>query len=613
MKGLNIVIIEDERSHFDLMKRTLRTYFQDISVYHFEEAGAFLESFDEIKPDIIITDFIMPDMDGIELLEILNNDGSDIPVIMMTGQGDETVAVRAMKLGVKDYLVKSDNFFNLLPSIVEKAAIEQNFTKKLQKSEKRFIDLAASTSGWIWELDKLGRYIYSSQGVEKIIGYRINEVVGRNFYDFFPDNERETLKEASFKMMAEKTIISDLESHFIHKDGHEVVVDIRGIPFFDDAGRWLGYRGVNHDISARKFAEMALQESEEKFKTIFEESPIGIMLFDAQGRLVGANHSYLDIFGISDLSMIKDMNLFDSPNFSDEAMAELHKNGVLRREILYDFKQLRKGKHFKRKKSGHIYVDTLLTLLGDKGEYSFKGYMVQIQDITKRKCAEASMRKLSQKLISAQEEERQRISSDLHDNLAQDLLTLKIGLETLFYDWPDAPDILLQKASDLSGMVNKAITQIREIAYGLRPPGLDQLGLAQTIRQYCDEFCKKNRIKVDFFSAGMEGLDIDLGIKISLYRFAKEVLNNIKKHADANHVKVRLVASYPNIILRIKDNGKGFNVRERLVEARNEKRIGIWSMEERVGFLNGRMDVESKPCQGTQIVIEIPLEEHGNG
>ncbi|MCD6224636.1 MAG: response regulator [Deltaproteobacteria bacterium] len=493
MKGLNVVIIEDERSHFDLIKRTLGNYFHDISVHHFEEAGAFLESFDEIKPDIIITDFIMPDMDGIELLEILNNDGSDIPVIMVTGQGDETVAVRAMKLGVKDYLVKSDSFFNILPSIVEKVAIEQDFTKKLQESEK------------------------------------------------------------------------------------------------------------------------ALHESEEKFKTIFEESPIGIILFDAQGRLVVANQSYLDIFGISDLSLVKGMNLFDSPNFSGDAMTELHKNGALRSEMRYDFEKLKKSKYFETEKSGHIYIDILLNLLGDKGEKSFKGYMVQIQDITKRKRAEASMRELSQKLISVQEEERRRISSDLHDNLAQDLSTLKIGLETLFYDWPDAPDMLLQKTSNLSGMVNKTITQIREIAYGLRPPGLDQLGLVQTIRRYCEEFSEKNRIKVDFVSAGMEELALDFGMEISLYRFAKEALNNIKKHANASQVNIRLVASHPNIILRIKDNGKGFNARERFVEAISEKRMGLWSMEKRIDFLDGKMEVESEPSWGTQIVIEIPLKEDKNG
>ena len=493
MRGLNVVIIEDEISHFDLIKRTLDNYFQDISVHHFEEAGAFLESFDEIKPDIIITDFIMPDMDGIELLEILKNDGRDIPVIMITGQGNETIAVRAMKLGVKDYIVKSDNFFNLLPNIVEKVAIEQDFIKKLQKSEK------------------------------------------------------------------------------------------------------------------------ALHESEEKFKTIFEESPIGIILFDTQGRLVVANQSYLDIFGISDHSMIEGVNLLNNPNLSYNIMDELHKNGVLRSEILYDFEKIKKSKTFKTNKSGHIYIDILINLLGDKKKDLFKGCMVQIQNITKRKRAEASMRELSQKLISAQEEERQHISSDLHDNLAQDLSTLKIGLETLFYDWPDAPDMLLQKVSNLSCMVNKAITQIREIAYGLRPPGLDQLGIVQTIRQYCEEFYKKNRIKVDFFSAGMGKLALDFGMEISLYRFAKEALNNIKQHADASKVNVRLVASHPNIILRIKDNGKGFNVQERLVEAISEKRMGIWSMEERVGFLNGKMNVESKPSWGTQIIIEIPLKEKKNG
>ncbi len=493
MKRLNIVIIEDQRCHFELIKRTLKKSFPNILLHHFEEAGAFLEKFDEIKADIIITDFIMADMDGIELLEILNNDGSDIPVIMITGQGDETIAVRAMKLGVKDYIVKSDNFFNLLPNIVEKTVIEQDVTKKLEESEQ------------------------------------------------------------------------------------------------------------------------ALHASEEKFKRIFEESPIGIILFDARGRLIVANQSYLDIFGIADFSLIKDMNLFESPNISDAAISALHKNGVLRSEMRYDFTKLKKNKYFKTEKTGHIYIDILFSLLEDKEKESFKGYMIQIQDITKRKQAEAAMRELSRKLISSQEEERQRISSDLHDNLAQDLSTLKIGLETLFYDWPDAPAGLLQTTSALSDMVDKAIAQIREIAYGLRPPGLDQLGLLQTLRQYCEKFYEHNSIKVDFFSAGLEGLDIAFEMEISLYRFVKESLNNIKKHSGATQVNIRLIASHPNIILRIQDNGRGFNVRERLIEAVNEKRMGLWHMEKRVDFLNGRMEVESKPSWGTKIVIEIPLGKEKNG
>jgi len=101
---LTLVIIEDEESHFDLMKRAIAGKFPYASVYHFQEAETCLERLDEINPTVIITDYLMPGMDGIEFLEVLNQTDIDIPVIMITGHGDENVAVRAMKLGAKDYL-----------------------------------------------------------------------------------------------------------------------------------------------------------------------------------------------------------------------------------------------------------------------------------------------------------------------------------------------------------------------------------------------------------------------------------------------------------------------------------------------------------------------------
>ncbi|MBW2320752.1 MAG: response regulator [Deltaproteobacteria bacterium] len=105
MEMLTLVIIEDEESHFDLMKRAIAGKFPYASVYHFQEAETCLERLDEINPTVIITDYLMPGMDGIEFLEVLNQTDIDIPVIMITGHGDENVAVRAMKLGAKDYLV----------------------------------------------------------------------------------------------------------------------------------------------------------------------------------------------------------------------------------------------------------------------------------------------------------------------------------------------------------------------------------------------------------------------------------------------------------------------------------------------------------------------------
>jgi len=100
---------------------------------------------------------------------------------------------------------------------------------------------------------------------------------------------------------------------------------------------------------------------------------------------------------------------------------------------------------------------------------------------------------------------------------------------------------------------------------------------------------------------------LDFDTEITLYRLIQEGLNNIRRHADAARVAVSLVVSFPNIILRIEDNGKGFDVENRLEAAFNERRMGIRSMEERVSLLNGKMTIVSRPTRGTKILVELPF------
>jgi len=230
-------------------------------------------------------------------------------------------------------------------------------------------------------------------------------------------------------------------------------------------------------------------------------------------------------------------------------------------------------------------------------------------DITDRKRTEAQIRNLTQQLMKAQENERRRISRDLHDNVAQNLSLLKIGWDTLFDEQPSISDKLRQKASELSKILRESIADVRNMAYDLRPPGLDQLGLVRTAYQYCEEFSEKNNIQIDFSAAGLGDLRIPFDTKINLYRLIQEALWNVKKHADAGHVVIRLVASHPNIILRIEDDGKGFDVRERLVAVSNTERMGLRSMEERVNLLHGRVKIQSRPGEGTKILVEVPFWE----
>ena len=476
MEPLTLVIIEDEEAHFSLMKRSIAKEFSYASVYHFQEANTCLELLDSIIPTVIITDYLLPGMNGIEFLEALSQKYKDIPVIMITGQGDENIAVKAMKSGAIDYLVKSGDFFTLLPAVIEKVVRKNRLEQSLLTSEKRFQDMAENTSDWIWEMGAQGKYIYSNPVVEDIIGYSRDEVIGRYFYDFFCSENKEACKGRIFELMAELKPIESFDNILLRKDGVEVIMETSGVPCLDKRGNISCYRGVSRDISERKRAESRIQQ-------------------------------------------------------------------------------------------------------------------------------------LSQQLLKAQETERQMISCELHDRVAQDLSASKIECDMLLKNHTafDAP--VKAKLLEISKRLQGTISAIRDLSYDLQPPTLTEMGLLEALEIYCEEFSSKFGKKVDFQSAGLNLFKLDSDTEIHLYRLVQEGLNNIRKHADSEKAIIRILGVFPNIILRIEDTGKGFDVKARELALGDEKRMGLRSMKERVNLLGGQMTIQSRPMQGTKIYIKIPFQE----
>lgn len=235
------------------------------------------------------------------------------------------------------------------------------------------------------------------------------------------------------------------------------------------------------------------------------------------------------------------------------------------------------------------------------------------QEIEQRKRAEDHVHTLTHELIKAQENERRKISYELHERIAQDLSCLIITCDALFDNQPQVPRELQKKIEAFSKTFKSTIEAIRDLSYDLRPPDLDLLGLAKTVSYNCRDFSKKTGLIVDFTSTGIEDIKLDFDTEINLYRLIQEGLFNIKKHADASHVKVTLVAAFPNIILRIEDDGKGFDVKERMASALNEKRIGLRSMMQRAKLLHGEIEIQSKPMQGTKICIRLPYKDNNSG
>jgi signal transduction histidine kinase len=237
----------------------------------------------------------------------------------------------------------------------------------------------------------------------------------------------------------------------------------------------------------------------------------------------------------------------------------------------------------------------------------------RLEWIIERQQAEEHIHILTQELIKAQENERLKISRDLHDKVAQDLSTLKIAFETLFNDETALPSGLRQKVLETSRTLQSTITAVRDLAYDLRPPGLDDIGLIPALSMFCEEFTEKSGVKVDFQSAGMKNLQLDPDSEINLYRLVQEGLNNIGKHANAREATIKLFGASPNIILRIEDGGKGFDMEAWERTKDSEKRMGLRSMQERVSLLHGKMMIQSRPRVGTQIFVKIPYQENKHG
>ncbi|MEJ2638398.1 MAG: response regulator [Desulfosarcinaceae bacterium] len=228
--------------------------------------------------------------------------------------------------------------------------------------------------------------------------------------------------------------------------------------------------------------------------------------------------------------------------------------------------------------------------------------------LEERNLAYSALQAVSQELIKAQEHERLRIARDLHDRVAQDLSALKISMDTLFDDRGSIDPALRHKMTALCRILGHSINSLREIAYNLRPPMLDQLGLRSAIFQFGQDFTAKSGVEVDFSSAGMDELSLSPDVEINLFRLIQEALANVQKHAQAGEVIIRLVASFPNVVLRIEDDGIGFDVAERMAAALCEKRMGLKSMQERVSLMGGTMTIKSVPNKGARLVIKIPYD-----
>jgi signal transduction histidine kinase len=210
---------------------------------------------------------------------------------------------------------------------------------------------------------------------------------------------------------------------------------------------------------------------------------------------------------------------------------------------------------------------------------------------------------LTQRVVSAQEDERGRLSRELHDEAGQALTALRISLGLIHDDLPADAAPLRQRLAETLKRTEAITDQLRFLAQALRPPGLEAAGLDSTLEGLCRDFNRRTQLPVEYVGADLPR--IPDGVGIHLYRFLQEALTNVSKHAQARGVRVGLAYDGDMISLTVEDDGVGFDVAGRL--GRNSHgSLGLIGMHERMDLLKGRLEITSHSGRGTRLVARVP-------
>ena len=216
---------------------------------------------------------------------------------------------------------------------------------------------------------------------------------------------------------------------------------------------------------------------------------------------------------------------------------------------------------------------------------------------------EKEIRILSKSIMEVRDKERIRIAADFHDVIVQNLLLIKQYCNEIASVYKN-DDKRIKEIDEIKVITDKNIATVREISFNLRPPELGD-SLNDSIEFFLREISLKRDIKIHFQPIGLDNYIIDQNLEIVIYRLICEAVNNVLKHAHASAIIIKIILFFPNIIIKIEDNGIGFSPKELLI---TKEHMGIQGMKDRVMLLDGVMEIKPAKVSGTVVTFKIPCK-----
>jgi PAS domain S-box-containing protein len=513
-----------------------------------------------------------------------------------------TIGRRIMLLNARQ-IQRASGKGQIILLAIEDITERKRLENLLTESEERYRHLFETANDGIVLLEKSeGKITHTNPAAEKMLGYNKKELIGNSLQDIgfkLDTGDFQTTMQNLNKI----GIIKCNDVPIKTKSGLYIDTDI----YFAD--RSILVQCNIRDVTERKRVEDMIRESEEKYKTLFEDAQDGIALADAEtSLLIDCNQALCRMVERDKRELMgQAQNILHPPEDLVEGLSPtFHKHQTEQPDQALEDRLMTRG--------GRLIP---VEIRASKIRINNRDFLLGIfRNITERKREEEAllasreqMRSLANRLQMAREEERTRIARKIHDEIGGLLTGLKIDLSLLLRTSLEMEDKAIKK-SLLDGIesmiksIDVSVPEIRRLAMELRPGVLDELGFIAAMEWHLHDFQNRTGINCKWISS-VEHINLDIDFSTALFRIFQEALTNVARHSGATEVRTYLRAGEQSIVLEVEDNGKGFE-NETLLSS---EALGFLGMKERVQIFGGSVTITGKPGMGTKVTVNIPSME----
>ena len=685
-KPLHVLIVEDVPVYTSLLQHMLSA-----ENFTLEAAATLKEGLEKVKAsefNAVLLDLGLPDSQGLGTFTEFNRQSPEVPIVILSGLGDEEVAAAAVQMGAQDYLVKGtyltkgeagkkllvhslryaiERKQQQIELLNERDSLERRVAERTfeinQANQKLLLELAerkrienalteseAKNTALINALpDFICRLNFQGMVVDFKIPYSFASLlpapewfIGKHFNEAFPadlvskclPHYKEALKtgkvqiteydlqidHTTYNMDVRVLVSQEAEILFIGRDVterkaaedkiHKINEHLRIMQEMDRAT--LGAKSsteitlvglihfdrlVPNDYSSILFVNQAqatvtlvCERSDGQICQRLEQAPVAEFMLDERLR---DKRFYLS----GDLNAQADLSPFETRLRQDEIhtlcmipmIAEQNLIGVI---------------NLARRMAHSFTAEQINSLLDASRQLAMSIHNAQLFEQVS--AGRERLHLLTDRLVSVQEDERRRISLELHDEAGQALTALKLNLALIQSDIPSQKKKVRQQLTEAINLTHMTMELVRGLAHNLHPPSLEAIGLNQAMEDYCLQIARKTGINVKY--SGMDLADLPRSFQLSLYRALQEALTNVIRHSGATITEVKLYEKDNLVCLSVEDNGCGFAAQAPGLPGKVEG-LGLLGISERIETLGGSFEVISQPGEGTTLHVCIPRKE----